>query len=325
MGHKVSMVAQNETNTYIKSLGFDTMFVGCQDGSVEEFSMVENKTVHNFGRILHDPIRSMTVTLDNKSQLVCDINGGFIELHIPTRKQLNSLPVNKARVCVVTHNNKFLITAGSEKNCEFIQWSVPKNKRLQTWNSDVNEYVFSQSVSYDNKYQLIGYFSGWLGVFDLQKNQTLKNIKLMYSDIRSVAFSRDNQRAFISDQDGNIKMIKQQAGANSDDDFEPALTDSDIRMDDSPTESICLTKDEKYLLVGSGFTLSVLETETRKVTKEFKMTANIQQISLIQDGKQAIIAENNGDLSIIDLETLKIQKIAKSVTNGQNLKRIILI
>ena len=35
-----------------------------------------------------------------------------------------------------------------------------------------------------------------------------------------MAFSSDNQSVFITDLDGNIKMIKWQAGANSGDDFD---------------------------------------------------------------------------------------------------------
>ena len=136
----------------------------------------------------------------------------------------------------------------------------------------------------------------------------------MRSPIKSVAFSSDNQSAFISDDVGLIKMIKWQAGANSRDDFdfseEPKLVGRDR------TDSICLTKDEKYLLVGSSYNLSVLETETRVVIKEFLMEKWVQGISLIQDGKNAIIAQDNGDLSIIDLETLEIKEIAKEIALG---------
>ena len=42
----------------------------------------------------------------------------------------------------------------------------------------------------------------------------------MTYDIQSIAFSRDNQKAFISDYGGNIKIIKWQAGANSRDEFD---------------------------------------------------------------------------------------------------------
>ena len=85
--------------------------------------------------------------------------------------------------------------------------------------------------------------------------------------IFSMAFSRDNQSAFISDWEGSIKMIKWQAGANSEEDFD--FTEKPIRVGVRFTVSICLTKDEKYLIVGSEKLVSLFETTTREVTKKF--------------------------------------------------------
>ena len=42
----------------------------------------------------------------------------------------------------------------------------------------------------------------------------------MPHDIFSMAFSCDNQSVFISDYIGNIKMVKWQAGANSENEFD---------------------------------------------------------------------------------------------------------
>ena len=141
--------------------------------------------------------------------------------------------------------------------------------------------------------------------------------------IFSVAFSSDNQSAFMTDGEGNIKMIKWKAGASSGDDFD---------FNQEPTKLIgycldrnCLTKDKKYLLVASLYSLSIFETETKKVTKEFKLPSLVRAITLIKDGKQAIIAEDQGDLSILDLETLEISSIAEKITNDRYLNIIIVI
>ena len=87
----------------------------------------------------------------------------------------------------------------------------------------------------------------------------------MLEAICSVAFLRNNQSVFISDYYGNIKMIKWQPGANYKDDFD--CTEELRKVGDCGTQSICLTKDDKYLLIGSEGLVSVFETETRKVTK----------------------------------------------------------
>ena len=104
-------------------------------------------------------------------------------------------------------------------------------------------------------------------------------------------------------------MTKWQAGDNSGDDFD--FTKELKKVGRYGTYSIYLTKDEKYLLVGSEELVSIPETETREVTKEFELTTYVTGISLIQDGKRAIIAEDNGDLLILDLETMEIKKLLK--------------
>ena len=85
-----------------------------------------------------------------------------------------------------------------------------------------------------------------------------------------MAFSRDNESVFISDRDGNIKIINWKRGTNFGNDFD--FTQNSKKIGKCGTDSICLTKDEKYLLIGSEELLIVFETSTKKVIKEFKLT-----------------------------------------------------
>ena len=300
----------------------DHLFIGYSDGCLLKFSIVEKKTIHDFGQIFENCIVSMVKTFDNKLQFICDNDGGFKQLDIITNKEVNSFQVKSARKCVLTCDEKFLITAEDKENCDLVKWSMRNKKQLHTWKSDVDEYVGSQTCSQDNKYQFIGYYQ-WLGIFDLQKNQTLKNIQTMDGDIGSVAFSYDNQSAFISDDQGNIKMINWEAGANSGDDFD--LTQDSKKIGNYCTGSICLTKDDKYLFVGSDESVSVFETTTKEVIKEFELPAIVRGVNLIKNNNKVIIAEENGDLSIIDLETLEISLINENVTNDKTLMTITVI
>ena len=141
--------------------------------------------------------------------------------------------------------------------------------------------------------------------------------------IYSIAFSRDNQKAFVSEFNGSIKMIKWEEGANSGRDF--SFNHGSDYVGSSYTYSICLTKDEKYLLVVSYELLCVFDTTKRIVVKTFKLNGWISGINLIKDGKKAIIAEESGNLIILDLETLEIKKIAENIANGKTLKKVIVI
>ena len=68
MGSKVSKkVPSSDNNTEIKYHECVKMFIACVNGILLEFSMIENKVVHEFGRIPEGDIESMAKTLDNRS------------------------------------------------------------------------------------------------------------------------------------------------------------------------------------------------------------------------------------------------------------------
>ena len=322
-------VLNSYKNTEIKHFEGDKMFIGCNDGFLQEFSINEKKLAQDSDKILYYDIISMCKTSDNKSQFLCDRYGGFKELHISTRKLVNvsdvqwSTSVKDAMSCVVTHDNKFLIVSDGRSFCTLTKQSVRTKKEIHTWSSYKNKAVCSQSCSYDNKYQLIGYYWGWLGIFDLQKHQTLKNIEVQECMILPVAFSRYNQAAFISDYKGNIKQAKWQAGANSRDDFD--FSEEHKKVGNGSTVSICLTKDEKYLIVGSFQLVSVFGTMTRKIIREFILIDIVMAVKLIKDGKKAIIVEKNGNLSNLDLETLEISSIDYNIRDKRKFYSIAII
>ena len=70
------------------------------------------------------------------------------------------------------------------------------------------------------------------------------------------------------------------------------ITQSSTKVGDNQTYQICLTKDDKNLLVGSYKILKVFNTETNIVTKELKMNKIVSGIKLINGGKSALIAES---------------------------------
>ena len=145
----------------------------------------------------------------------------------------------------------------------------------------------------------------------------------MSNDINTVAFTQDNQSAFISDHDGSIKMIKWKQNANHEYDFK--ITQNSIQIGNKRTFQICLTKDDKNLLVGSEKLVSVYNIEKMNVTKEFKLNIDVVGIKLINYDKNALIAEKNGDLTIINLETLKMSTSHKNTANGKQLLEIAVI
>ena len=62
----ISPEKYTEKNMEIKYSDGSRFFVTCDDGSLIEYSLIEKKTVYDFGRILVD-ISSVAKTPDNKS------------------------------------------------------------------------------------------------------------------------------------------------------------------------------------------------------------------------------------------------------------------
>ena len=119
-------------------------------------------------------------------------------------------------------------------------------------------------------------------------------------------------------------MIRWQVDASSENDFD--FEEEPKKVGRGDTFSICLTKDEKYLLVGSRTQLSILETNTRRVAKKFNLNTTVRGIFLIKDGKKAIIAEEYGVFTIIDLQRRIIYSRTESPKfKFSPIKQIILI
>ena len=144
----------------------------------------------------------------------------------------------------------------------------------------------------------------------------------MKDKIYSVAFTCKNQSSYISDFNGNIALINWKQNASSENDFNTQVL---TQVGNKYTEAICLTKDEKNLLVGSNGLLSIINLRNRKLITEFELSWYVMGIELINEGKQAFIAEFNGNLTIIDLETLEMTQSRKDVGKGKKLRRIRLI
>ena len=299
------------------------VFIGYDNGKLYEYSINEKKIVHDFGKILDADISSMCTTSDNKHLLLCDVYCGFREFDISTRDEIINFKIDCACNIVVTSDDKFLITSPTGKSVKLTKWSIETKEQLNSWDCGIDQYVISQNCSQDNKYQFIGYSCGWLEIFDIQNDKSIVTNQVLSGGISKVAFTQDNLGAYISDSKGNINLVKWTPDASSESDFD--INKDVTQVGNGSTSKICLTGDDKNLLVGSDGLVSVFNTETKKVTKEFKMKQDIRGIKLIDNGKSALIAEYSGDLTIINLETMEISSSNKHKTKGNGLWTIVLV
>ena len=108
--------------------------------------------MHDFGKILSDSISSIATTSDNKYLFVCAENGSFKEFDItihnqtsPWRSydQVNNFKVENAWKCVITYDNKFLITAPCGLIVKLTKHSMQTKEKLHTWDKTVHGFICS--------------------------------------------------------------------------------------------------------------------------------------------------------------------------------------
>ena len=94
--------------------------------------MNEKRIVHEFSQIIDDDMFSTARTFDNKSLFINNFNKNLLGFDISTRKQVSNNIGIHGGLCVVTYDNKFLITDDNECYCKFTKWSIRTKKRLYT-------------------------------------------------------------------------------------------------------------------------------------------------------------------------------------------------
>ena len=130
-------------NKIMKHPEGNRVFIGCLRGELYEYLINEKRISHDFCQILDDDIFSMATTFDNKYLFLCTAISGFREINIRTHKQVNKTGVENVWKCVVTYDNRFLITSTARENPKLTKWSIQTKQQLHTWNSNVDEYVIS--------------------------------------------------------------------------------------------------------------------------------------------------------------------------------------
>ena len=287
----------------------DRFFVEDAHSSLKEYSRIEKKIVYDFGNIGTDVI-SMTKSPDNMSLFVCSIENSLKEFNIFTHKEVNNFDSPNFDFSVVTWDNQFLLTCEDYDNCTLKKFSMKTKQLLYTWNGIIDKTMCSQHCSYDNRYQFLGYDCGWLGIFDIKNEKTIKNVQILTHGICSVAFTKDCLGAYISDDVGNFEMIRWISNAYSGADFKS--TQNRTHFSGYHEQSLCLTKNDKNLIAVMDGTLSIVSTRTKKIIFQIKSINNILHAEIIKDGTKALIVEKYGSSYIIDLETMKLSSFNES-------------
>ena len=121
----------------------DRVLVGCDDGTIFEHSIAEEKVVHTYDKKFNKGIYQMATTKDYKTLFVITDEEAFGEFDTVTHEQTNHFAIDSADMCLVTDDNKFLIIAKGGKNPKLEKWSLETKQVVHTWQTDLDFYLYS--------------------------------------------------------------------------------------------------------------------------------------------------------------------------------------
>jgi len=107
------------------------------------------------------------------------------------------------------------------------------------------------TCSSDGKFLFVGFYEGWIQIINIQNFQSIKIAKVLTDSICSVAFSKTNNKAYVSDLCGNIMIVSWKDNAIKEEDFDSNQKAIKVIDEQDGTMSITLSSDDSELLVGS--------------------------------------------------------------------------
>ena len=202
---------------------------------------------------------------------------------------------------MVIYDNKHVIAGG--KNDAHIKLFLQRNKKsINTHIIYTHEHIKSLSCSLDNKYLIIG-FVGLVSIFDIKKCQTLRIVPILFGSICNLAFTSDNQNAYICDSMSTLIKMSWELNASSGDDFIFSEPELELHF---CIFIIRLINNDKNLLMGSIKGLSVFNFDEKQIIKTFNMNSIVKGIEVINNGINFLVIDYYGDLTIFDLNSLEI-------------------
>lgn len=150
----------------------------------------------------------------------------------------------------------------------------------------------------------MGFTEGFLGVFNIQTNQSIKNFKVLTSSIYSMACKPDNTGAYINDYSGAVRLITWKENPSKKDDFD--LSEEPRRGPAKRTKQICLTQDSKKLFVCAKDMVRLCWPLLLSSTKEYETNFETKRVMQIKNGKQVLLV-NDIELRVCDFETFRLK------------------
>lgn len=278
-----------------------------------EYSTKLKKIIYEFDKYFDSGIYSIEKTKDNQFLFVSENNGKFYQIDIRSKKLVKGFKNLYINQFLITCDSKFLIAPVILEKDTFVKWSMKSKKTLHTWKGSINRIITTLACTHNSKFLLVGYKFGSLSIFNLENYENIHTCELN-STIFSIVITQDNQQVYLSEFDGTITKLDLNT-----------LEENSQKTGDYLTSYMCLSKNDKKLLIVSENIIKVFNLETLLQLGKFEMAYSVRNVVLVNDGLNAIIASENGEVINIDLEKLVVSLQIDSIRENAYLRKIAVV
>ena len=261
-----------------------------------EYSFKSKQTTWYYDLDIVSGIETLCVSPNNKMLFFYEASHVLYQYNIRNKKLIRIIKKRlKIYEMIITYDNKYLLTAEYPSYiCKYDINTLKKIKCIKVRGIDC------LVCSYNNKYLLAATDDSNLLVIDIEKFIIIKLLHNLNGNINAISVTADSKYAYFCDSlEGNSGKLQLLC-------LETLEQIKDFgNFTEINTNQICLTKDEKNILMGSEFSIRVFNIEKGEIIKELTNIGGCQKIRLIDDGDKALVADFGGDLYFIDLKTFE--------------------
>ena len=314
------------------------LLINCKDGDFMEYSVNQNKVIHRYEKFnvgLYNwrlpekgSLNNFVTTYDKKSVFMIQgsnstVNGtSLCKFNIKSGKFEKKIFGLHSLSMAVTNDNKYLIIDSYVSDKLDVR-STRTQKLIYSLKLNSPEQICTLEFSPDNRYLFVGHAKGHLQIFDLQNGCISKGFQPTNEAIFAITIFKNNRWAQIGDEKGKILKIRWKNNSNTKQEFgilkhiQQATIKSLLRPRLNAIFQLRLIDNEKNLLINSINLISIYNLTKNRSIKSFAFHDSIIEMELANNDRNIVVAEKNGDLTIIDLDLLVIsKKIQKTVQHN---------
>lgn len=305
----------------------DICFLGNYNGDLIKYSISQKKIIKNYEKLLtkHDflycniYVTSITALYNYKYLLCCNYGASCVLFEIRSGKAVNQFDFINVRLATLSSDCKFLFTSHYEseqrKNCYQAKICMKTRKTIST--EKLNDlYASSMKCSACNQFLFVGYNYGH---FQIIKIDNFKEIyaqkEVLFGTIESIVVSQFENKSYMADAYGNIKIITWKNDSKDANDFDLQQKMKHV-TDENGAKCLLLTRDETQLLMGSYKSFYIFDPKTLQRIKKYTVEGQfVRDISYIKNAQKVLMTMQCGQLYIFNLENKELSLIDKIATN----------